>query len=126
MISLGGVALNDNMIWADRHRWSPVAQSVRQTLGGAQIVYSSSLMGGRPITLVAVEDQGWLTLAQLQAVQEMADQSGAVYTLVIDSESYQVVFKHDDPPALEFSPLIARATPVSGDFFIGVIKLMTV
>ena len=124
-VVLGGVTLPPNIVWEDKYKWNPVVQEVKSTLGGSLIVYSGQ-MRGRRITLVAYQDQGWLTLAQVDAVKALADVAGATYTLTIGAESFTVVFRHEEPPAVEFEPLIPRAVPESGDFFVGRIKLLVV
>lgn len=125
-IVLGGVTLSPNMMWTDRYQHSPVVQDTRITLGGTLVVHSNVLSSGRPITLEALSDQGWLTKAQVEAVQLIADVSGATYTLTIGSESYNVMFRHHEGDAVSMTPLITRATPLDGDYFVGTIKLMTV
>ena len=126
MIQLGAVELNKNMIWEDRYSYSPIRQEVDFTLGGSLVVYAGAVVGARPITLVAIEDQGWLTKDQADAVYAMCNQVGTVYTLTIGAESFSVIFRHHDAPAVSFSPLIPRATPLTGDYFTGYIRLLTV
>ena len=125
-ITLGGITLNPNMVWAERYGHAPVAQEVQYTLGGTPIVYSRGLKAGVPITLLALQDQGWLEKTVVDAVQSSANTPGAQYTLVIGAESFTVVFRHQDAPAVEMSPLITRAVPLAGDYFVGQIKLMTI
>ena len=97
--TLGGIDLNPNMIWEDRYFSQLVAQSNVRTLAGSLIVYTQGLTSGQEITLVANEEQGWLTLATIQALQALADVPGGIYQLVIDSTTLNVMFRHDDPPA---------------------------
>ena len=125
-IILGGTTLNPNMVWAERFGYAPVSQEVLTTLGGVPIVYSRAMTAGMPITLLALQDQGWLDLSMVNAVQISANTPGAEYSLVIGAESFQVVFRHHDPPAVEMTPLLIRAVPLAGDYFIGQIKLMTI
>jgi len=125
-ISLGGTTLNPNMVWTDRMNYSPVVQDVQVTLGGTPIVYAQSKEGGQPITLTAYADQGWLTKSMVDAVQTYAQQAGLVLALVIGSESFDVMFRHHEPPAVNFQPLIPRAVPLPEDYFVGEIKLMTI
>lgn len=125
-IVLGGITLNPNMVWAERYAFAPVFQEVQTTLGGAPVVYTRNRTAGRPITLVAADDQGWLTKAMSDAVQTSANVAGAVYALTIGDESFDVVFRHHEAPAVNLRPLITRAVPLAGDYFVGEIKLMTV
>jgi hypothetical protein len=126
MITLGGYTLNPNMVWLDRDSWAPVIQTMKRTLGGKIVVNTDSLEKGRPITLSTLEDQGWLTYTQRNTVLQMAAIPGAVYALVIGSETFSVMFRHNEPPAVEFKPLIERAVPLAGDYFLGQIKLLEI
>lgn len=125
-ILLGNTTLNPNMVWVDRYAYSPVVQEVQTTLDGYPVVYTRSRTAGMPITLVALEDQGWLTKAMADAVQTSALLPGAVFELVIGDETFSVVFRHHDAPAVIFRPLITRAVPLPEDYFVGEIKLMTI
>lgn len=126
MITLGATVLNPHMVWEDKAAFSPVAQEVRRTLGGELAVFHSPLQAGRPITLVSLPDQGWLDKTQVDAVQAMADIPGGTYALTIGAESFTVMFRHQEAPAFEATPLIARGIPLAGDWFVCTIKLMTV
>lgn len=125
-VTLGGVTLNENMAWAERFASHAVAQSTRITLGGRSVVYSLGLTKGQPITLVATEDTGWIDYTTVQALQAMADSPGAVYTLVYGTDSLSVIFRHQEPPALDLAPLVYRVAFDPTDYFIGQIKLQTV
>ena len=83
MILLGGVSLNDEIVWEDRDQSSQVAQTVKRTLGGKPIITSSSLLKGRPITLRATQDRGWLKKTTVDALIDLANVPGGVYQLQI-------------------------------------------
>jgi len=125
-ITLGGVSLSDQLIWQDEQDYSTVVQDTVRTLGGNLKVYSQSLSKGVPITLVAVQDQGWLTHTQVLAIRALADTAGAQYSLTLGSQSFTVMFRHHESPAFSAAPLIARIDAPAGDFFTCTIKLMTV
>ncbi len=126
VITLGGVNLPKALHWPDRYAFSPAKHSVKRTLGGGRVVFHSGLVFGRPITLVGSEENGWLTKAQADALQSMSDAPGVVYNLAIGAESFSVMFRHEEPPALSLRPLIPRLVPVEGDLFVGEIRLVTV
>lgn len=125
-IILDTVTITTGMVWKDRYQYAPVVQSMRRTLGGVAIVEYGPLSAGVPVTLSSLGDQGWITKLQLDALQALAVVPGGVYTLTIGSDSYQVMFRHQDEPAVEFEPLIPRTEPLEDDWFVGTIKLMTV
>lgn len=125
-IRLGGVLLSGSLQWTDRYAFTPVAQEVKRTLGGVPVVFSQGLTGGRPVTLEATEETGWLTYSMLQSVIAMASVPGAVYTLDFHGETLSVVFAAHENPAIDLKPLQPRAVPQPMDYYIGTIKLMTV
>lgn len=125
-IVLDGITLSGSLLWVDKRAFSPVAQSVRRTLGGGLVVFSKGLDAGRPVTLEATEDSGWLTATMVDSLTAMAASPGAVYAFSYHGEAFNVVFRHDEPPAMDMRPLQPRATVLPGDFFVGTIKLLTV
>lgn len=125
-ITLDGVALSGSMLWPDRHQHSEVAQSTRRTLGGGLVVYTQQLFAGRPITLVAAEDTGWITKAMLDALETRAAVPGGAYVLNYHGFVVDVVFRHNDAPAVEFQPLQPKASPQAGDYYTGSLKLLTI
>jgi hypothetical protein len=125
-ITLGGITLPSGMIWQDEFQQDLVAQTSVRTLAGTLRVREQQLSNGRNITLAAIEDQGWMTRAQVEAVQALTLEAGNTYTLVIGVQTFTVKFRHSEPPAFEATPLIYRTTQVSTDYFTGTIKLLTV
>lgn len=125
-IVLGGVTLSQHMIWEDEDSYSGVASSFQRTLAGNIVVRDQTLNLGRPITLIAQQDQGWLTKTQVDAIRALANVAGAEYSLVIESQSFQVKFRHHEDPAFIADALIKRNNPSPNDYYTCTIKLMTV
>jgi hypothetical protein len=125
---LGAVTLNDNMQWAERFHSADVAQGNLRTLGGTQVLYAVPLTGGTNITLIATSDQGWagLTTTVVEAILAMATTPGATFTLTIGAVVQSVAFRHHEPPAVKFTPILSRVVPDAGDYYTGEIKLVTV
>ncbi|MBF0154538.1 MAG: hypothetical protein HQL64_12420 [Magnetococcales bacterium] len=121
MKQLGDLILPDSIQWTNRYAWAPVAVETVRTLGGSQVVWSAPLVGGRPIDLEAADDVTWLSLGQVQAIHAMAVQPGGVFTLTWEDEEFQLMFRHQDPPAISFTPIRPHST-----LFNGMIKLMAV
>ncbi|MBF0214896.1 MAG: hypothetical protein HQM00_15270, partial [Magnetococcales bacterium] len=94
MKRLGDFLLPDSIQWTNRYAWAPVAQETARTLGGSNVLWHSPLIGGRPIDLEAADDVTWLTRFQVEAIFAMAMQPGGVFDLVLDDESFQVMFRH--------------------------------
>ncbi len=121
MKQLDSILLPDSLQWKNRYDWSPVAQETARTLGGGHIVWNTPLVGGRPIDLAAEDDVTWLTLAQVVAIYALASQPGGVFDLVWEDEVLQVMFRHQEQPAISFTPIRPHCS-----FFNGSIKLMEV
>lgn len=126
MTTLDTLPLPDGLLWPDEYTAQTVTQTRRRTLDGGQVVFYAPLTAGRTITLESGPDTGWLTKTQVEALAALAQSPGAVYPLSIRGQSHRVLFRHDDPPAFEASPLIPFANPAPGDFYLGKIKLVTV
>lgn len=125
-MQISTLTLPDSLIWADEHTPQAVAQTMRRALDGSPVVYYSTLTAGRSITLKSASDTGWITHAQVEALAALAAVAGAVYTLTIRGASYDVMFAHHEPPALEAVPLWPISNPQAGDFYLATIKLITV
>jgi hypothetical protein len=126
MIRLDTVALPDGLVWTDEFAAQTVAQTVRRTLDGSVVVFYGQHSGGLPITLESEPDAGWLTRTQVEALKLRADSPGGVFTLELRGQVFQVMFRHQEPPAFEAKSLVALANPQPGDFYLASLKLMTV
>ncbi len=125
LVTLGGVDLPDDINWIDEFNFQPVSQSVTRTIAGNLVQFNQALVLGRPITLEAIEDEGWLTKDQVDSIQSLASTPGGTFTLAIGAQSFTVTFRHDEG-AFEPSPFLSRIDPASGDFFRAIIRLRTV
>ena len=121
MSTLDGITLPDGLEWIDKHSSSPVAQTVLRTLGGALVTYYQNLTDGVPITLIAQDRVAWFDQSQVDALKAIADVAGAIYVLDWNGTIYNVMFRHQEPPAIDFSTILPHA-----EFHFGTIKLMTV
>ena len=121
MKKLGDLVLPDALQWTDRDSFSPVIQATATTLGGGMAVFSQTRIDGRPVTLEAADGITWLDQATVDAIQAMAAQPGATFTLTWESESFTVLFRHHDPPAVDLNPIWPNY-----DLFTGTIKLMEI
>jgi len=126
MIRLDTLTLPAGLVWIDEFSAHPVAQTVRRTLDGGIVTYYTGTQGGRPITLESEPDAGWITRAQADALALMAQSPGAVYTLTLRGQTFQVVFRHHEPPAFDARPLVNRPDPQPSDFYLCTLKLMTI
>lgn len=126
MITLDGVTLNPSMIWQERFTSQTVQQSVRRTLGGLPVVFSGQLTKGEEITLVADSDIGWLKKSVVDQLLTKAAVPGAQYVLGFNGQNINVIFRHNDPPAVDMTPIFPREAQGDDDYMRGSIKLLTV
>jgi hypothetical protein len=113
------VTLPDDLVRTDEHSYSPVRQAVTQTLSGGIWVDVSVALAGEPITLVGGingetywGDVSRETYAQLRT---FADVPGQEYMLIWRGQTYTVLFRHEDPPALDGTDLIDYNTSDPAD-----------
>lgn len=126
MITFNGLVLNPNMVWQDCLLTSNVVDVEKRTIGQKLLVFSRVLVSGMPITLVALEDQGWLTVAQVKQLRAWNAIPG-VYDLIINSSAFRVRFDNTDGnSAVSFVTLIPRPDPLDSDYCVGSLKFKVV
>lgn len=129
MIHLGSAQLPDDLAWLDEWHDSAVGQAAVRRLDGGIAVYPRAQSGGRPITLEATADT-WLTRAEAAALAALAASAGASYALSFDQRpelgTLTVMFRHQDPPALDLRALVRYEGAQADDPVTGQIKLFTV
>lgn len=124
MIQLDILLLPNGLVWTDE--FSPsVPQTTLRTLDGSLVVFHGQHSAGLPITLESGADAGWRTRAQVEGIAAMAAVPGGVFALLLRGQTHQVMFRHQEPPAFEAKPLINRASPQAGDYYLATLKLMT-
>lgn len=123
-ISLGGITLSDDMELFNLHQQQVIAGTGRRTLGGRFVRYATSLTAGIALDLVAADDSGWITLATLEQIVALQAVDEA-HQLIYETDTFLVGFRYEDPPVIDFRPLIPRPNLASDDYMIGVIKLVT-
>lgn len=122
---LAGIELPRGMLWVDEFNWSAVQKSVERGITGVQIIDAAARIEGRPITLQAVEDQGWISRATLLAVRALADIPGVQYPLQLaDGREFTVQFAADDPIAA--TPISRPELPPATHPYVATLRLITV
>lgn len=100
------VTLPDDLLRTDEHAYSPVRQAVSNTLTGALWIDVSVAQAGEPITLAGGDEYGHMTRAEFAALRALADAAGQIYTLTFGGSAYQVMWRHESPPALDAYDLL--------------------
>lgn len=124
----GAVSINlpDDITWSDRHSWSPVVQSVETSITGASIIDIATRVNGRPITLEGDALHAWMAYSVVEQIKVWAAVAGKTLTLTIRETAFDVMFRHHDQPAIEFTPIVDYAAPDAQDFFYGRLKFMEI
>lgn len=122
---LNGIELPRGMLWVDEFNWSAVEKTIERSITGAQVIDAAARVAGRPITLEAVEDQGWIRRATLLAVRAMADAPNGEYPLKLaDGREFTVQFAAEDP--IEAQPVSRPELPESTHPYVATLRLITV
>ena len=120
------IALPDDMFWADQHSWTPVEQSVATSITGAAIIDIGVRTAGRPITLFSDEAHAWMTYLVVTQLKIWAETPGKTLNLSLRSANFEVMFRHQEKPAVDVSSVIDYSTPDAQDWFFGTLKFMEV
>ena len=122
---LNGIELPRGMLWVDEFDWSAVEKSVDRSITGALVIDAMARVEGRPITLQAVEDQGWIRRQTLLAVKALAEEPGAEYALVLaDGRGFTVQFAADSPVSAR--PISRPELPETTHPYVATLRLITV
>jgi len=124
-ITLGGIALSNEMVIENNFSWEPFSGFITRTLGGRICYYAVEATAGKPINLVATRESGWITYATYKQLKSLIEVNSPI-TLVYGNTSYEVIFRFNDPPVLDFKPLINRNNLGDDDYMYGTIKLLEV
>ena len=125
-ISLDGVELNSELNWENRFKTSQLVQSSRRFLAGNLYTLQAQLIRGTSIILVALNDQGWFTKTQMDAMIVRANVLGAIYELNYAGDVHLVMFDSSDGDPYEFDPLVHQPVYTAENYFTGTLKFLTV
>lgn len=103
---LGTIRLPSGMVWTDEFDWCSVERATTWSINGALLIDVGVRQAGRPITLSAQDDQGWIRRETLRQLQHLADtEPDAEHTLTLaDGRVFRVRFAQS-----ETSPITATA-----------------
>lgn len=105
--TLGGIALPTGLQWVQVGHAQGRGSVARLDLGGNPWVFTAPAL--RRITLVATEDMGWLTTAQVQALHSLAATSTDVVLVWQEpphSRVMRVAFDHEQGPAVATTEIV--------------------
>lgn len=124
-VILGGVILSNDMVIENNFSFEPFSGYITRTLGGRICYYATKGTAGKPINLVSTRESGWITYATYKQLKNLIDVNNPI-TLIYGNNSYEVIFRFNDPPVLDFKPLVNRNNLEDDDYMYGTIKLLEV
>lgn len=105
--TLGLVQIPRQMVWVDEFAWTPVEKTTGYSTTGALLVDVGERQAGRPITLQATDEHGWMARSLVQEVRALAADPEGVYTFThADGREFLVMFAAGDDAV--------SAVPISG------------
>lgn len=105
------VELPEDLVWSDRRSWSPVTQTMTRGLTGAPIIMCAANEYGRPVTLEAPDNGGWMLATNETQIAEWYNAPGQTLTLDFHGEQHAVQFAHHDGPGYESTPIRYQIDP---------------
>ena len=124
-IRIGSVVLTELVI-ENEFGWAGIDVRSNKSLDGTPIVWEQSATG-QPMDLVGDTDTAWLSRSTLSSLQALAAVPNATYTLIYQSRSYNVRFRHEDAPVISAEAIIPRPNHGNTDWYNRVrIRLMIV
>ena len=124
-VSLGGIALDDNLRLDGVYTQAAIAGSARPAMGGV-CVQRIAMSAGKTLQLIATQDgntvKGMYTGAQVASLAALRD-AGASVPLVHHSGSWQVWIP---PDGVSVEQVFDYADPGEDAWYIGTITLITV
>lgn len=95
---LDTVQLPRGMVWVDEHDWVAVEKTVEYSISGALLIDGAVRQAGRPITLQADDNAGWISRSALTALRALAASATSTYTLTLaDGREFDVQFAPGEP-----------------------------
>lgn len=98
--TLGAISLPRGMRWVDEFGdWALQERAHDHSLTGALLIDVAARQAGRPITLSATDQQGWIQRSVLQALRTLSEDTEATHTLTLaDGRVFTVRFAADGAP----------------------------
>jgi len=126
MISIGGVVLSNDLIWANEFDTPVAAQSIVSTLGGNDIIQEMAISSGREIVLsnqsISGGISGYFTKAQAKQLKVIEGTIGST-TFIYEDQTIQVKILAG---MVNLRPVIARPDQEDGDWYSGSVTMKEV
>ena len=123
--TLGSLQIPRGLVWVDEFSWSRVDRASEHGTTGALLVDVAVRQAGRPITLQADSNAGWMQRSALQALYAMAEEPTATYALTLaDGRTFTVMFAPESP--FEAKPVGRPELPTATNPYYATLRLIEV
>lgn len=123
------IELDDELYPSDEHEWSSLVSSTKYALDGTMIVEQSIRKAGRPYTMQAPSDMGFLTRNTVNALKAERDKLGATFWLDYRADGVvkrvKVMFDTTGE-AINAKPVKEFISPSLDDLFIVTLKFLEI
>ena len=124
------IELDDELYPSDEHEWSSLVSSTKYALDGTMIVEQSIRKAGKPYTMQAPSDMGFLTRSTVNALKAERDKLGATFWLDYRADGQvkrvKVIFDTTGDDAVTAKPVKEFISPSLDDLFIVTLKLLEI
>ena len=124
------IELDDELYPIDEHEWSSLVSSTKYALDGTMIVEQSVRQAGRPYTMQAPSDMGFLTRSTVNALKAERDKLGATFWLDYRADGtvkrVKVIFDTTGDDAITASPAKEFISPSLDDLFIVTLRFLEI
>lgn len=124
------IELDDELYPSDEHEWSSLVSSTKYALDGTMIVEQSIRKAGKPYTMQAPSDMGFLTRSTVNALKAERDKLGATFWLDYRADGQvkrvKVIFDTTGDDAVTAKPVKDFISPSLDDLFIVTLKFLEI
>lgn len=124
-LSLDGLVLPPDMVWADEYDWTPTEQSQTYALNGALVIETAQKLTGRPITLTSEQSSGWIKKQILDQLYAKLALTTSLVLTVQSGETFDVTWR-SDPKPIDMKPIKFNRIMTQDSRYFGSIKLIEV
>ena len=124
------IELDDELYPSDEHEWSSLVSSTKYALDGTMIVEQSMRLAGKPYTMQAPSDMGYLTRSTVNALKAERDKLGATFWLDYRADGMvkrvKVMFDTTGDDAITANPVKEFISPSLDDLFIVTLRFLEI
>ena len=124
------IELDDELYPSDEHEWSSLVSSTKYALDGTMIVEQSVRQAGKPYTMQAPNDMGFLTRSTVNALKAERDKLGATFWLDYRADGQvkrvKVIFDTTGDDAVTAKPVKEFISPSLDDLFIVTLRFLEI